>query len=268
MSTKTRCDVVVFAPHPDDAELCCGGTLATLAAQGHRVAIVDLTRGELASNGTPETRAEEAAQASAALGLAHRENLGLPDGFLTADAGYGTAAADAGAGTALARLVETLRRLKPSLVLAPWRQARHPDHRVTSELVRRAVFFAGVRKFGGPDAAAPHTVARTLFYQMRFVFTPSIVVDVTEALDAKRQAIACYGSQVTRQDSDVATLANAPLGQTALQARDQYYGAMIGRPAGEPFAAEAPVAARDLLALHRDHGALDHLPLLFTEPGG
>lgn len=264
-SSQSGVDVLAFAPHPDDAELCCGATLAKLAARGYRVGVVDLTRGELASNGTPETRAREAAAASEALGLAHRENLGLPDGFLDPTGGYDEAAQRAGRGSQLARVVEVIRRLRPELVLAPWRAARHPDHEAASELVTRACFFSGVRRFETEPESERHVPGRLIYYMMRFAFEPSFVVDTTgEPSAAKARAIACYGSQVQR-DAGAAmapTLANAPLNLAALDARDRYYGAMIGVEQGEPFALSGPLAVDDPLAHFRAHPSA---PLLFLE---
>ncbi|MGM0575271.1 MAG: bacillithiol biosynthesis deacetylase BshB1 [Myxococcota bacterium] len=242
-------DLLAFGPHPDDVELCCGGLLAKMAAAGHRVGVVDMTRGELASNGTPEERAEEAAAAARALGLVHRENLALPDGGLTP------------AAEQVARVVEAIRRLRPALVLAPWRQARHPDHEATSEIVTRAVFFAGVRRYETAPSAERFVPDALIHYQMRGLFEPSFVVDVTDAYEAKTRAIACYGSQVGRAGAETPTLANAPLNLSALEARDRHHGAMIGVSHGEPFRVRGAVPVDDPVRHLRGRPpALFHLP--------
>jgi bacillithiol biosynthesis deacetylase BshB1 len=244
-------DVLAFGPHPDDVELCCGGTLARLGALGYRTGVVDLTAGELASNGTPGTRAAEAAAAAAVLGLSVRENLGLPDGFLDASAGYADAPAQRGANTQVARIVEVLRRLRPELVLAPYPAARHPDHEAASELVTRAVFFAGLARFATEPQRPRFTPRQVLYYQMRFAFTPSVIVDTSAAAAAKGAAIACYASQVARAPAARETLANAPLALSALAARDAYYGSMIGTASAEPFHLHSAVALADPVAHFR-----------------
>jgi N-acetylglucosamine malate deacetylase 1 len=121
--TSTPMDVLAFGPHPDDVEIFCGGTLIHLAELGHAVAVVDLTRGELSTHGTVEQRAEESQAASKILGLTHRENLGLPDGFLSPWSKDESSAES----SPLGRVVEAIRRLRPEIVLAPWIEERHPD---------------------------------------------------------------------------------------------------------------------------------------------
>ena len=127
-------DVLAFGPHPDDVEIFCGGVLITLADLGYRTGILDLTRGELASQGTVDERAREAEEAAKVMGLAIRENLGLPDGFI-----------DQGANSPhLPLAVEAIRRHRPELLLVPWIEERHPDHVAASGLMTRALFFAGL----------------------------------------------------------------------------------------------------------------------------
>jgi N-acetylglucosamine malate deacetylase 1 len=125
--------LAIFA-HRDDAELTCAGTLIKLAAQGHRTGVLDLTAGEMGSRGSAELREAEAARASAVMGLTVRENLGLPDAGIV--------------NTPETRRLVTrvLRRLRPAIVIAPAQQGRHPDHRVTAELVRDACFVSGLAK--------------------------------------------------------------------------------------------------------------------------
>jgi bacillithiol biosynthesis deacetylase BshB1 len=230
-------DVLAVGPHPDDVELCCGGTIAGLAAAGHQVEIVDLTAGELASNGTVEARGIEAAKARQILGVRERHNLGLPDGGLSAHDDAQVAA-----------LVELLRRLKPELILAPPERARHPDHEAAGTLVRRAVFLANLKQFGKGLRTAPR---RVLHYEMRVAITPAFVVDTSATWNAKRRAIACYGSQMSAPPSTVPTLVNDSGTMWAIEARDRRYGAMIGAEFGEPFSMAAHVGVVDPLALLR-----------------
>ncbi|MEM1009222.1 MAG: PIG-L family deacetylase, partial [Myxococcota bacterium] len=141
-------DLLAFAPHPDDAEIFCGGLLIKMAQQSYRVGIVDLTQGEMGSNGDVPTRAREAAQAAEVMGLVYRQNLRLPDGRLSLQPLHPNShlppeqrpvPEEEGA---LERLIRCIRTAQPAFVLAPWKEARHPDHQVTHELVRQAVFFA------------------------------------------------------------------------------------------------------------------------------
>ena len=218
-------DVLAFGPHPDDVELFAGGTMIRLAQLGHRTAVIDLTRGERASHGTPEERARECEAASAILGLAWRENLELPDTALAPEPAQ------------IARAVTALRKHRPELVLIPWIEERHPDHAAAGALLSRAVFFAGVRQY--PGASGERFVPRqVLHYAMRHRMTPSFIVDTSLAATRKARAIACYASQILRRgtgsDADP-TLISSPRATQAIDARDRYYGSMIGVSHGEPL---------------------------------
>ena len=132
-------DVLAIGPHPDDAELLCGGTLARCADQGHRTGILDLTRGEMGTRGTPERRAEEAAAAGRILGLATRVNAELPDAGLTNDR------------ETRERLVGLLRQLTPRVVILPFLTGRHPDHRIAAEVCREACFLSRLARYGNGE---------------------------------------------------------------------------------------------------------------------
>ncbi len=217
-------DVLAFGPHPDDVELFCGGVLIRLADLGYRTGVVDLTRGERASNGTPEERAREAEAASRVLGLSFRENLELPDAFI-----------DPASGAQLEKVIEVLRRRRPELVLIPWVEERHPDHVAASQLLTRALFCAGLRRIETTPPTERFAPRQVLHYAMRYRFTPSFVVDTSAAAERKRQAIACYFSQVTRRAGAVPTLVSSAKALEAIEARDRYYGSMIGATHGEPL---------------------------------
>jgi bacillithiol biosynthesis deacetylase BshB1 len=235
MSESYGLDVLAFGPHPDDVELFCGGLLASLAAKGYRTGIVDLTRGEKSSRGTPETRAQETEAASQALGLALRENLGLPDGWLSPWAGFELPEPERARTAAVARVVEVLRRLRPELVVVPWEEERHPDHEAASALVTRALFFAGVRKFEAEPPAPPFTPRQVLYYPLRHLAEPSFVVDVSAVYERKRAAVRCYASQVQPRPDAPPTLVGSPLSLSSLEARDAFYGAQMGVAHGEPY---------------------------------
>jgi bacillithiol biosynthesis deacetylase BshB1 len=228
-------DVLAFGAHPDDVELFCGGVLVTLADLGYRTGIVDLTRGELASRGTPEGRALEAEEASKVLGLALRENLGLPDGFLDAspDSPHVPLA------------VAALRRHRPELVLIPWVEERHPDHVAAGELLTRALFFSGLAKFASGPAPAPFTPRQALYYEMRHRMAASFIVDTSKAWDRKLRAIACHVSQVTRSEEAAPTLIGSPLAIEAIEARDRYRGSQIGVSHGEALRSQQALGLVD-----------------------
>jgi len=234
-------DVLAFGAHPDDVELFCGGVLIALADLGYRTGIVDLTRGELASQGTVNERALEAEAAAKVMGLSVRENLGLPDGFLDAapDSPHVPAA------------VEALRRHRPELVLLPWSEERHPDHVAASALMTRALFFAGLHKFEAAGGAASFTPRQALCYEMRHRMAPSFIVDTSKAWERKARAIACHASQLTRRDATAATLISSPLAIEAIEARDRYRGSEIGVRHGEALRSAQALGLADPLAHFR-----------------
>ena len=234
-------DVLAFGAHPDDVELFCGGVMIRFADFGYRTGVVDLTRGELASQGTVEERAGEAEAAGRVLGLALRVNLGIPDGFI--DPGPASPHLDV--------VVEAIRRHRPELVLVPWIEERHPDHAAAGVLLTRAVFFAGLRRF--ETAAAPEWFAprQLLYYEMRHRMTSSFVVDTTQAWSRKAEAIACHASQLTRRDGEAPTLIASPLAIEAIEARDRYHGSRIGVRHGEPLRSSRTLGLIDPLAHFR-----------------
>lgn len=266
-ATAQTLAALVIAPHPDDAEINCGGLLALLAEKGYRVGIADLTRGELGSQGTPEERATEAAGASLALGLAHRENLGLPDGGIDP---HGTVTLpDGKIATQREVVADAIRRLRPEIVIAPYAEDRHPDHRHASVLVRDALFFAGATRFETRLRHSPHADAsrepsrqpfqpkQVLYYPFRTELRPSFVVDITAVGEKKQRAIDAYRSQLERRAAaderpDVpVTLISSPLTRSALAARDRYFGAMIGVEAGEAYLAYNALRLSDPVAFFR-----------------
>ena len=245
MSDRFLNDVVAFGPHPDDVELCCGGTIAKLCAAGYKVGVVDLTQGELGSQGSIETRAEEARAASNVLGLSFRENLKLPDGGLQFS------------NEQVQIIVKTLRELRPEIVLVPYHQGRHPDHVAASELLTKASFLSGLKNYKTQDANEVFRPKQVLYYQMRYQFSPSILINISEFKEKKLEAINCYKSQVVRdsshQNDPDAPLISSPLSVSSLQARDQYYGAMIGVKSAEPFFLRSPLAISDPIKFFREN---------------
>ena len=229
--------LLAIGAHPDDVEISCGGILAVAAAQGLAVGILDLTRGEMSTNGTPEIRAAEATAAASALGVPHRWNAELPDGAI-----------HAGDRKQERRVVEILRRVKPAVILSHFPKDRHPDHVQASRLVDRAWYLAGLVRYEA-DGAAFRPSGR-YYFASRTGFTPSVVVDVTSVWEKKRKAIEAHRSQVSREGSGArATPLNEPDILERFESRARHFGLMIGVRYGEPLASDMPIGVQDLAAL-------------------
>lgn len=223
MTELTTVHILAVAAHRDDVELTCGGTLIKAAKLGQRTGIVDLTQGEMGTRGSAELRKAEADTAAELLGVSVRETLGLPD------AGIENTPATR---EALARVI---RRLAPRVVIAPALEGRHPDHRITAQLVRDACFVAGLAKVA-PDVPRhrPFKVVHTLAYRQDFV-RPTFVVDVSDEFEQKMQAVRCYGSQF---DGAIQAGEVYPTGEPLYDVVTHYaatYGSLIRVRYGEPF---------------------------------
>lgn len=229
----TTVDVLVLAAHPDDAEIGCGGTIVDLVLRGHRIAIVDMTRGEKGTLGTPERRAEEAAAAAKILGVGERVNLGLPDAGLRDDE------------PCLRAVVEQIRRLRPTLMLAPTSIDVHPDHAATGLVAARAFFHAGLRNVY-PDLGEAHRPQQVLYYAGNDLIRPTLCVDISSHVDRKRIAIECYASQVTGSDSHRVRKLDV---LDRAEARDRYFGSLSGCAAAEPFVTDGGVSMPSLSLL-------------------
>ena len=231
-------DLIGICAHPDDAELVMGGTLALEAGRGRRVALVDLTRGESGSRGTPETRAAEAEAAARLLGVSHRESLGLPDACLAPVPEQKDA------------VVAALRRLRPQVVLLQHWQQRHPDHAAASRIVYEAAFVAGLRNYR-PDLGPAFRPAK-LVYALPVTeapeIAPSFVVDVTAVWALKLQAIRTFASQFTPAAGESVRLPFDRF-QEALELAGRLQGQRIGVSFGEGFVTREPLAVDDLLSL-------------------
>jgi len=178
-----KVDVLAIAAHPDDMELICGGTLIRAHMLGRSTGILDLAAGEMASRGTPELRAKEAAAAAKVMGVSVRENLGLPDGGIT------------NTPETRAKVAVVIRRLQPKIVITHSLHGRHPDHPIVAQLARDASFVAGLKKI--EPSIPPHRPLKVL-HALSFRednTRPTFVVDVTDAFEKKLEAIGCYKSQ-------------------------------------------------------------------------
>ncbi len=244
-------DILAFAPHPDDVELGCGGSLIVAADQGWRVAVADLTEGEMSSRGTPDQRQQEKKKAAELLGLCARHSVGLPDSLIGMDPDHRLP------------VIQLIRQTRPRIVLAPYWEDRHPDHVRASNLVREACFFAEVGKVGdGP----PYRPERLFYYLLRTPFSPSFVMDVSSVWQRRMAAVRAYASQFQANDSSVETALSRPDFLRALEARAIGFGAMIRAAYGEPFLSAEPLAAQEFPGI-RD---AEHLPSglpVFRLPG-
>ncbi len=229
-------DLLAIFAHPDDAELLAGGTIAAAAAQGHAVGILDLTRGELGSRGTPEIRAGEAAEAAALLGVKTRLNVGLPDGHL-----------DASSDAMRKVVVKHLREFRPKVVLTHASIGRHPDHHNASLLVRDACFLSGLRNYGEGAHHRPARLCHALSYREDHQ-KPTFVVDTSDHFETKLRALRCFRSQW-----DDATLEAGEVQRNGLpffelvRIQDAHAGSLIRSAYGEPFWTEETVAIIDIL---------------------
>ncbi|SFI55135.1 bacillithiol biosynthesis deacetylase BshB1 [Paenibacillus sp. UNC496MF] len=223
-------DLLAFGAHPDDVEIGMGGTIAKHVAQGYRVAICDLTEAEMSSNGTVETRRQEAADASAVLGLSHRSVLRLPDRGLT------------GSDEQIRAIVAEIRRLRPRLVFAPYWSDRHPDHVNCSGLIEEAVFNAKLRNY--MPELPPVQVEQTYFYYINDSGDVSLVTDISDHIGTKLAALQAYRSQFA-PPAEGEDRVRTPLTDRYIQrveARDMLLGQTRGWAYAEGFAIRKPHA--------------------------
>ena len=237
MTLPSPVHILAIAAHRDDIELTCGGTLIKAAKLGQRTAILDLTQGEMGTRGSAALRGAEADRAAEVLGVSARVTLGLPD------AGIENTPATR---EAIARVI---RRFAPRVVIAPALEGRHPDHRITAQLVRDACFVAGLAKVA-PEVPKhrPHKIVHALTHRQDFA-RPTFVVDISDEFEQKMSAIRCYASQF-----DGATQAGEvyPTGEPLYDVVTHYaatYGALIRTRYGEPFFTTEMMRVDDIGAL-------------------
>ncbi|GAB2649346.1 bacillithiol biosynthesis deacetylase BshB1 [Emticicia sediminis] len=223
-----KLDLVVLAAHPDDAEMSCGGTIASAIAQGKKVGIIDFTKGELGTRGTPEIRASEAAAASKILNISARENLGFRDGFFKNDEEHQL------------KLIAAIRRYQPDIVLANAIEDRHPDHGKGAALAVDACFYSGLRMIqtldtDGTSQKEWRPKALYHYIQDRFI-KPDLVVDISDYWEVKEASIRAYKSQFHDPNStEPESYLTSPEFLEFLKARSQEMGHMIGAKFGEGY---------------------------------
>ena len=163
----TELDALFFSAHPDDAELCCGGTIAALNKSGKKTGIIDLTKGELGTRGSVKQRIAEAKKASAILGISIRENLGITDGNIT------------NTPSNRLKVIKAIRKYKPRIIFFPHFHDRHPDHHNTHILIKEAAFYSGLVniKTAGLKAYRP---SQSIYYMQTYTFEPSFIFDISD----------------------------------------------------------------------------------------
>ncbi len=174
-------DVLAIAAHPDDVEITCGGFLVRMADLGYRTGVLDLTRGEMGTRGTPEIRAHESNAAAEIMGLTARVNAGLPDARLALN------------DESRAAVALFIRKLRPRLAVIPAGNQRHPDHNAAGEIGYAGIFAAGLRQF--PVEGKVHRPGKILYTAFDHGQEATFYVDITAQMDRKLEAIGAYVSQ-------------------------------------------------------------------------
>jgi N-acetylglucosamine malate deacetylase 1 len=230
-------DVLAVGAHPDDVELGIGGLLHKLSQQGHRIVLLDLTRGEMGTRGTPELRMQEAAKAAEVLGVAERAQAGLPDGGV------------ANTQEQQRRVIPFLRQFRPKVLLFPNEPDRHPDHAAAHALLRDANYFAGLAKIDTQQE--PYRCPRSYCYHPYTEETmPSVVIDIGAHFEAKMKALQAYASQFYNPEfegGDTKIASKEFWG--SIQTRAAYWGSRIQADYAEALYADGPIAVDTLPGL-------------------
>jgi bacillithiol biosynthesis deacetylase BshB1 len=231
-------DLLFVSAHPDDTELACGGTIVKSVKDGFRVGMIDLTRGEMGTRGTPATRKREAMSSARILGATFREQLDFQDGGLKT-----------GREQEL-ELVDVIRSAKPRLVFTAWPDDRHPDHARAGAIVTSASFYAGLKSLKSGHAA--HRPQAVVYYVQNYMIPPSFVVDVSKHWKQKMRSIGAFKSQFHDPSSkEPMTFIARPEFLDLIEARGVHFGALIGAKYGEAFVTKQPPKVDDVIAAYR-----------------
>ena len=228
-----KIQVLAVAVHPDDVELCCSGTLMIEKQLGKTTGVVDLTRGELGTRGTPELRLREAEAAARIMNLDVRENLGMADGFFENDEENQR------------KLIRAIRDYQPEIVLAAALADRHPDHGRAGKLISDSCFLSGLRKISTRDSEGREQQQWRPKYVFHFIqdrfYQPSFVYDISQVFERKLESIRAYSSQfhsVTYDKDEPQTYISGPEFLDSIVGRAQMLGKMIGVKYAEGFISE------------------------------
>jgi bacillithiol biosynthesis deacetylase BshB1 len=231
-------DLLFISAHPDDTELSCGGTIVKAVKDGLRVGLVDLTRGEMGTRGTPAIRKREAQASARILGASFREQLDFRDGGLLT-----------GREQEL-ELIDLIRLTKPKLVFTPYPDDRHPDHTRAGRLVTEASFYAGLKSLKTKYPA--HRPQTAIYYVQNYQRPVSFVIDVSAAWKTKMRAIAAFKSQFHNPNSkEPQTFIARPEFIEMIEARGRHFGEFIGAKYGEAFVTKQPPRVDDVIAAYR-----------------
>lgn len=228
-------DALAFGAHADDVELACSGTIIKLGALGYKTGVITLTQGEMATRGNAEIRAKEFREAAKIMGLTVHRMLDIPDGRVEIT------------WEDKLKIIKEIRTHSPRIVFAPYWIARHPDHEKTSHLIRDAAYLGGLRKLDTNQE--PFRPNKVVYYQTRFEFKPSFIVDISDFHEKKMKSILTYKSQFHNQDEvefgNQETLISKPEFLGKIETRDKQYGSYIGVKYGEPFLIREAIKVND-----------------------
>jgi bacillithiol biosynthesis deacetylase BshB1 len=218
-----KLDILAFGAHPDDVEICAGGFLSKMEKFGYKTGVIDFTRGENGTYGTPEQRKKESIKASGILRLSARETLDMGDAKV----------ADNEENRVI--LAEKIRFYKPNLLLLPYWQDQHPDHVTASILGEKAAFYAGLKNLKIP--LPPHKIKTVFFYQLHEYISPDFIVDISDEFTVKMKAVKAYHSQFgMKERKDFLE---------RLETKAKFCGSLVKTKFGEPFISKAPLKLSD-----------------------
>jgi len=230
-------DVLAIGSHPDDIEISCGGTVASLVKQGYNVAIADVTEGEMGTRGTKDIRAKEAQRAAKILGVSSRHNLEIPDSNIEISQAN------------IVKLVSLIRELQPKILLIPHSVERHPDHVHTHILCKEAWFYAGLTKLAtkrNGKVQAAYRPDSYFEYMQWHHFTPTFIVNISDSFATKMESIRAHASQFHNPKSkEPQTRLSRPDFFDRVETDDKFYGQRIGVQYGEPFYSYASIGVRN-----------------------
>jgi bacillithiol biosynthesis deacetylase BshB1 len=239
-----KLDILAIGVHPDDVELGCSGTLINERKSGKVTGVIDLTQGELGTRGTVDTRYKEAAAAAQIMGLAVRENLKMRDGFFVNDEAHQR------------MLIRKIRQYRPEIILANVLDDRHPDHGRAGHMIADAAFLAGLARIETQDDAGnPQERWRpkyVLHYLQDWYHEPDLLVDISDAFEARMEAIKAYATQFHTDASGAQgpqTYISTPDFLDSVIARARMLGKRIGVKYAEGFITEKKIGIRNLDAL-------------------
>ena len=231
-------DILVIMAHPDDAELCCSGTILASINQGLTVGLVDLTRGELGTRGDEQIRLLESKNSSDLLELKFRDNLGFRDGFISDAENY------------INEIIKKIRKYSPKIIITNSKKDRHPDHENTSKIVKKACFLSGLVKYKtklNNKNQQPHRPKLILYSIQNDYIEPDIIIDVSNFFSKKMESVKCFKSQFyDPESSEPNSFISSIEFLDFVESRSIEMGHKIGTKHGEGFTLDNPVSINSL----------------------